>query len=283
MRLVRFKSDSDLPIPGIVENQSVKEISISSSNLTTASDPFGEVLELLTTKGPEAVVQAADETGPSATTLVEKDIFPPISENGRLFALGGVYTQHIRERNQPLNKVPSQWLVPETAIVGPQDPIVLPERVSDSVIPAVELGVVIGKSGKYIEERDALDHIAGYTIINDITARTEWPGPMAYKLMDTFSPCGPHVVTTDELDQRVGLDMSVRHAGDRICQGSTSSMRFTIPFIVSYLSSIVELRPGDVISTGDPGRVDGVLSQGETVTASISGIGSLTNPVEIRK
>jgi len=209
-------------------------------------------------------------------------IRPPIPSAGRLFALGGVYTQHIRERGQPLNSVPSQWVVPETAVVGPGEPIVVPNRVTESVVPAVELGVVIGRGGKDIEERDAFDHVAGYTVVNDVTARTEWPGPMAYKLLDTFSPCGPHIMTADEVDRPMRLEMSLDHGGARICEGSSASMRFTISFIVSYLSTIIELRPGDVISTGDPGRVDGVLRDGESVMAAIQSVGELTNPVSFK-
>ena len=209
----------------------------------------------------------------------EIELLAPVGTKSRLFALGGAYPQHLRERDQDLSPVPSQWYVPDTAVIGPNDDIRLPDRVSGSVLPAVELGVVIGDGGRYIDAQNALDHVAGYTVVNDVTARTDWPGPMAYKLMDTFSPCGPVVTTADDIASTADLKATLHRNGERICHGTTAGMRFTISFIVSFLSTIVELRPGDVISTGDPGRVESSIEPGDTVTASVEGVGELTNTV----
>lgn len=203
----------------------------------------------------------------------------PVASDARIIALGGAFASHLRERGNDLSTVPSQWIVPPTSVVGPDDPIVLAERVSENVRPAVELGVVIGRGGRNITETEALDHVAGYTIVNDVTARTDWPGPMAYKLMDTFSPCGPHVVPADRVDDPLDLAMEIRHAGRTICRGSTAGLRFTLSFIISYLSTILTLRPGDVISTGDPGDVSGELVPGSPVKLEIDSVGTLSNPV----
>lgn len=209
----------------------------------------------------------------------EIELLEPLGTESRLFALGGAYPQHLRERGQDLSPVPSQWYVPDSAVVGPGDAIRLPERVSGSVLPAVELGVVIGEGGRYIDAQNALDYVAGYTVVNDVTARTDWPGPMAYKLLDTFSPCGPLVTTADEVASTENLKATLHRNGERICHGSTAGMRFTISFIVSFLSTIVELRPGDIISTGDPGRVESSIEPGDTVTARVEEVGELTNSV----
>jgi 2-keto-4-pentenoate hydratase/2-oxohepta-3-ene-1,7-dioic acid hydratase in catechol pathway len=209
----------------------------------------------------------------------EVTLHAPIPSAGRLFCFGAVYTGHVSDAGLGLTFDPNQWLIPDNAIIGPEDEIVLPDRVADNVKPAAELCVVIGQAGKYIEPSDAYDHIAGYSISNDVTTRTEWPGPMAYKMLDTFSPVGPHVTTTDEVGRPMNLDIVMRQDGDVICQGSTSGMRFSLSFLVSYLSTITELRPGDVISTGDPGGIEDSLTPGSTVEIEIEDVGKLTNEV----
>jgi 2-keto-4-pentenoate hydratase/2-oxohepta-3-ene-1,7-dioic acid hydratase in catechol pathway len=203
----------------------------------------------------------------------------PVPADGRVICLGGMYTQHTRERNDQLSRVPSQWLAPDCAVIGPDEPVVLPERVSEHVVPAAELGVVIGQECRYLNEEAVSDYIAGYTVCNDITARTDWPGPMAYKLMEGFWPTGPSITPAYDVTNPTALDMTIDVGEERICEGSTTSMRFSLPFAVSYLSQILKLRPGDVISTGDPGRVNGRLQPGADVTVSIESVGTLTNPV----
>jgi len=245
---------------------------------------FIQSLRHLTRDGTDYLKDVANKAPESAyNSESEVDILSPIGSEGRLFALGGVYTRHLRERDASLNKVPSQWLVPKTAIVGPNEPIILLERIKESVMPAVELCIVIGQRGKYIEERNAMEYVAGYSIANDLTARADWPGAMAYKLIDTFSPCGPGVTPRDQIRNINSLKMTLHQDGECICEGSTASMRFSIPFLISYLSSIIELRPGDIISTGDPGRVKRELIVGEPIRASIEGVGSIQNPVTTAK
>jgi 2-keto-4-pentenoate hydratase/2-oxohepta-3-ene-1,7-dioic acid hydratase in catechol pathway len=169
--------------------------------------------------------------------------------------------------------------MPDSAIVGPGDPIVLPERVAEHVMPAAELCVIVGRSGKYIDPTNAFDYVAGYSVSNDVTARTDWPGPMAYKMMDTFSPVGPYIRTAEQVPNPGNLDIKMRLDDEVICEGNTSAMRFSVSFMLSYVSTITEIQPGDVISTGDPGGVAKRLRPGVTAEIEIGDVGKLSNPV----
>lgn len=163
MKLLRCDFGDGVPRPAVEHEGSIVDLTRTDLvDTTTEQATFGTVLAELAADGvgclEAAVVDAAESASrsPSAVTIVE-----PVASSGRFFALGGVYTQHLRERGQSLSRVPSQWIVPDTAIVGPDDPIVIPNRVRESVMPAVEFCVVIGKRGRYIREHDAMDHVAG--------------------------------------------------------------------------------------------------------------------------
>jgi 2-keto-4-pentenoate hydratase/2-oxohepta-3-ene-1,7-dioic acid hydratase in catechol pathway len=218
-----------------------------------------------------------------ATTVYNENAVskhPPLAAGSRLFCLGGVYTSHLEDRGRDLWAIPEQWYVPETAVVGPNEPIVLPDRVGEIVKPAIELAVVIGRGGHNINETDALDHVAGFTISNDITARGDWPGPRGYKIMETFNPCGPTVTPSNEIANPLDLEMTIQNGEEIICRGNTRGHRFTISFIISYMSKLIELQPGDVLSTGDPGNVSAHLQPGTDVKLEIESIGELHNRVE---
>jgi 2-keto-4-pentenoate hydratase/2-oxohepta-3-ene-1,7-dioic acid hydratase in catechol pathway len=276
MKIVRFSPRTDSTVhAGIVRDETVVEVE-SPAN-TSERAPFDSVLASVTgteDKDMENRIENRD-----VFDMGEVKIRAPISGSSRLFCLGGVYTGHLSDAGLELTFDPNQWIIPNNAIVGPEEAIILPDRVAENVKPAAELCVVIGQAGKYIEPSEAYDHVAGYSISNDVTARTEWPGPMAYKMMDTFSPIGPHITTADDVGRPMSLDIVMRQDGDVICQGSTSGMRFSLSFLVSYLSTITELRPGDVISTGDPGGVERNLKPGSTVAIRIEDVGVLTNKV----
>lgn len=271
------RPDADWSYPAIVDGDSF-HIAPNSGPRTV-----GELLETYHMDGPEEARESlsTDGNGPLRVSRTDATLHAPISPDARLFCMGGAYTSHLRERDRSLFVVPHQWLVPDSSIVGPGDAIELPRSVSEDVMPAVELAVVLGKGGSYIDEAAAVDHIAGFTITNDVTARTDWPGPRGYKIMDTFSPCGPHIVTADEIDDPLDLEMEIRQDGETICTGSTAGHRFTLSFIVSYLSTIFELRAGDIISTGDPGGVGDRLRPGSTLESEVENVGVLENDVTL--
>jgi len=280
LRRCRFEGGS--PRPGL-ERDDGSVVDLTETALVASerqSDAFACALERLAQEETACLVDAvADVPGRAVYPASAVDTVAPLATDGRFIALGDVYTDHLIEGGHSIPSVPAQWVVPRTAVVGPGEPIVVPDRVRESVTPAVELCLVVGRGGRDIDEADAMDHIAGYTVSNDVTAKTDWPGPMAYKLLDTFSPCGPGVTSADQVDSPTSLEMTLHQNGECICSGSSAGMRFSLPFIVRFLSSIMALRPGDVISAGDPGGVRGTLSVGTTITASIESVGRLENPV----
>jgi acylpyruvate hydrolase len=262
--------------PGALRNGTVIDLGDTDLGRAGLDEVFSTHLD-----DPEAVseaIEAAERTG-DVFDRESIEMEAPVAKDARVISLGGAFASHLRERRSPLNKVPSQWVMPDTSVIGPNDPIELDERVRENTLPAVELGVVIGRRGSDISETTTHEYVAGFTIVNDITARTEWPGAMAYKLMDTFCPCGPHVVTPEEVTDPHDLDVEIRQSGEKICAGRTAGLRFTISFMISYISTILTLRPGDVIATGDPGDVQDSLAVGETIELEIEDIGVLKNPV----
>lgn len=278
MRFVSFAPTGDSASrPGVLRGGRVTDLgSIDPVEAEPDRSSLGRLLEAHTEGILDGETAGADTP---EYDRAEVDLHAPVAGDARLLCLGGAYPSHLRARGQELDSVPSVWSAPDTSIVGPDEPIVLPDRVSEHVVPAVELGVVIGIGGAHIGQTRAYDHVAGYTIVNDVTARTDWPGPMAYKLLDTFSPCGPAIHPADRIEDPHRLDMSIRIDGEAVCEGSTAGIRFSIPFVVSYLSTIFELRPGDVIATGDPAGVEGRLRDGARVDTEIETVGTLSNPV----
>lgn len=278
MNLVRFCDPDDGKVrAGIHRDDEV--IQIEGLQHDHAKDPFESLLQTVTNTDSIDLNSRFEEG--RAYTRSSVDLLPPLPRSRRLFCLGGVYTGHLRDAGLELTVDPNQWVMPENAIVGPEEDILIPKRVSENVKPAAELCVVIGRSGKYIQPMKAFNYVAGYSISNDVTARTDWPGPMAYKMMDTFSPIGPHVMTAEAVDRPMNLDIEMRQNGEVICQGNTSGMRFTLSFLVSYLSAMTKLHPGDVISCGDPGGVEQALRPDSTVEIEIENVGVLSNRVRM--
>jgi 2-keto-4-pentenoate hydratase/2-oxohepta-3-ene-1,7-dioic acid hydratase in catechol pathway len=175
-----------------------------------------------------------------------------------------------------------------SAICGPEDDVVIP-RGSEKTDWEVELGVVIGTPAKYVSEADALSHVAGYCVVNDVSERAfqlEGTGQWVKgKSSDTFGPVGPWLVTTDEIPDPQSLDMWLDVDGRRFQQGSTSTMVFGVAYLVSYLSRFMSLQPGDIISTGTPPGVGMAqhppvyLCDGNVVRLGIEGLGQQSQRV----
>lgn len=225
---------------------------------------------------------------------------PAVSENTRLGAcVGGIgkficiglnYSDHAAETGAKVPDEPIIFAKATSAVVGPNDDVYLP-RGSKKTDWEVELGVVIGAPAKYVSEADAMQHVAGYCVINDISEREfqiERSGQWTKgKSSDTFGPTGPWLVTPDEVPNPQSLAMWLDVDGQRMQDGNTNTMVYGVAFLVSYLSQFFTLHPGDVISTGTPPGVGmGMkpepvfLKEGQTMSLGIEGLGTQTQYVK---
>ncbi len=210
-------------------------------------------------------------------------IGPCVGNVGKMVCIGLNYSDHAAESGLDLPPEPVVFFKATSAISGPNDAIEIP-RDSTALDWEVELAIVIGKDGKYIDESNAWDHIAGYCVVNDVSERDfqihrsgQW---VKGKSADTFGPMGPWLVTRDEIADPQDLSMKLEVNGESRQNGSTSTMVYQVPFLVSYVSRFMSLQAGDVISTGTPPGVGmgmkppQYLKEGDVVTLEIDGLGS---------
>ncbi len=223
---------------------------------------------------------------------IDPDSLPLVAGNPRLgAAVGGIgkficiglnYADHAAESGLSVPPEPVIFAKYTSAVCGPNDPIIIP-RGSKKTDWEVELAFVIGKGGKYIDQADAMAHVAGYMICNDVSERafqTERSGQWSKgKSSDNFGPLGPWLVTRDEVANPHDLEMWLSVNGEMMQNGSTGTMVYQIPFLVSYLSQFFTLHPGDVVSTGTPPGVGmgmkppRYLKAGDVVELGIKGLG----------
>lgn len=217
--------------------------------------------------------------------LVEGDprLGPCVAGTGKFICIGLNYSDHAAETGATVPPEPIIFMKASSAIVGPNDNVTIP-RGSEKTDWEVELGVVIGKTAKYVSEADALDYVAGYCVTNDVSERafqTERSGQWTKgKSCDTFGPLGPWLVTKDEVPDPQNLGMWLTVNGEKMQDGSSKTMVYGVAFLVSYLSQFMSLHPGDVISTGTPPGVGmglkppRYLKAGDVVELGIEGLGS---------
>ncbi len=206
-----------------------------------------------------------------------------VGQVGKFVCIGLNYADHAAESGMDIPAEPIIFNKWTSAICGPNDDIEIP-RGSLKTDWEVELGVVIGKGGRYIDEANAMDHVAGYCVINDVSER-EWQLERGGswdkgKGFDTFGPLGPWLVTRDEIPDPHGLNLWLEVDGHRYQQGNTRTLIFNVPYLIAYLSRCMSLQPGDVISTGTPPGVGlGIkptpvfLRAGQTIRLGIDGLG----------
>jgi acylpyruvate hydrolase len=211
----------------------------------------------------------------------------PIAHPNKITCIGLNYADHAREQGSEPPAAPIFFLKSHNTICGPGDPIKLPPN-SAKVDYEAEFAVVIGKRGRRIPESDAHKYIAGYTLLHDVSARDmQFSDNQWYrgKSCDTFAPTGPWIVTAEEITDPDNLRIALTLNGETMQDSNTRNLIFKVPFLISYLSQSVTWEVGDLISTGTPPGV-GVfrkppvfLKAGDTVSVSVEGIGTLTNPV----
>ena len=227
------------------------------------------------------------ESSTEAYPLNSVTLLAPVPRPPKLICVGLNYRDHALESKMEIPKVPTIFSKFPIAVIGPGESIVLPKNSTQPDYEA-EFAFVIGRGGRHIPAERWQEHVFGYTIINDVSARdfqmatTQW---LMGKTFDTFAPMGPHIVSADEIPDPHALDISLSINGEVLQHSNTRELIFKIPELVAYLSSVVTLEPGDVVSTGTPAGV-GVarkpqrfLRAGDDVVVRVEGIGELRNSV----
>ena len=225
--------------------------------------------------------------GQPGTPLDQVRLLAPIPKPRKLICVGLNYRDHAEETGQEIPKVPTIFNKFATAVIAPGDPIILP-RVSTSPDYEAEFAFVIGRGGRHVAPENWANHIFGYTILNDVSARdyqratSQW---LIGKTFDTFAPIGPWIVTKDEIADPHALDIRMVINGEVLQDSNTKHLIFKIPELVAYLSSVFTLEPGDIVSTGTPSGVGAArkpprwLRPGDDVRVLVPAIGELRNPV----
>ena len=216
---------------------------------------------------------------------------PPVAKVGKFLCIGLNYSDHAAETNSPIPAEPILFMKATSAITGPDDPVIIP-RDSEKTDWEVELGVVIGREVRYIDEAEALDAVAGYCVINDVSERAfqlersgQW---VKGKSADSFGPMGPYLVTRDEVADPQKLRLWLEVDGKRFQDGSTETMVFGVAHLISYVSRFMSLQPGDVISTGTPPGVGMgqkpqiFLRPGNVIRLGVEGLGEQHQVVQAR-
>jgi len=207
----------------------------------------------------------------------------PVAHVGKIVAIGLNYSDHAEETNQQIPTEPIVYLKAISSLSGPSDPVMLPKNARKADWEA-ELGIVIGSKASYVDEATALDYVAGYCVVNDVSEREyqferggTWDKGKGF---DTFAPVGPWLVTPDDVGDPQALDIWLDVNGERMQSGNTSAMIFTCAQIISYVSSVMSLHPGDIIITGTPpGAGIGqkphavFLKPGDVMSLGVSGLG----------
>lgn len=271
MKIVTFCLVDGNPRPGILLEDGIIDLS---------EQKFESVLELIS-GGGKAVAEGRKVALDVATLMA------PLENPPRIFCIGLNYRDHAIESKMDIPWVPTVFLKLASAIVGPGAPIVLPKNSKQPDYEA-EMAVVIGKGGFRIAAEAWREHVFGYTILNDVSARdvqlatSQWT---LGKSFPTFCPMGPAIVTADAIADPHRLDIRLDIDGEELQHSNTRKLIFRIPDLIAYISSITPLMAGDVISTGTPQGVglgrnpQRWLVPGETVTVAIEGLGELVNPV----
>ena len=278
MRLVTYR-DRDRSIkPGVLLGEEIVDISDHVANIRS-----------LIEQGPDALGRLRNflQGKTHSTPLASVELLAPLQNPPRIFCLGLAYRDHALETHQEIPKVPTIFLKLTSALTGPRSPVVLPKLTQQPDYEA-EFAFVIGTGGKNISPNNWEEHIFGYTIMNDVTARDVQLSTSQWSLgksFDTFAPLGPAIVTKDEVPDPHALEIKLTIGGEVLQHSNTHELIFRIPDLIAYLSVIAPLQAGDIVSTGTPAGV-GLgrtphrwLRPGETIVTEVESLGQLANPV----
>jgi 2-keto-4-pentenoate hydratase/2-oxohepta-3-ene-1,7-dioic acid hydratase in catechol pathway len=297
MRLITYRRDKSVSC-GILIDEGIIDV----PSVWPGPNPPRSINQILQ-KGPDCINALAGLVAKAEAFIPCDDIqlLAPILRPGKVIGLAGNYSKHIKEAGLALglsdsprqSTMPRPFIMPPTVITGPDSEIPWPVY-SEQVDYEIELAVIIGKRARCVKADDALDYVAGYSICNDISARsvtfkkgrTQRPWDEFYdwlngKWADGFLPLGPYLVTVDEIDDVQNLNMKLCVNGKARQQANTSEMIYPVADVVSFLSHIMTLEPGDCIATGTPAGVamatGDFLQPGDRIECTIEKIGTLTN------
>lgn len=298
MRLVTYRSPSGEPRAGILVDQDGTDAVIDIAAASRGALP-ADLLSIIA-KGDAVAPALAQLTAAEAVPLADRSLLTPIARPGKLLAAAGNYQAHVIEGGRPAvdktRTVPKLFLKPTTSIIGPGDVLELPD-VSSAVDWELELAIVIGTGGRNIPVESALDHVFGYTVINDISARRmdwdiaeraegAWEGFFDWlegKWVDGFAPIGPWIVTSDEVPDPDALKLRLLVNGKVRQEATTAEMIFDTRELIAFASRLMTLEPGDIIATGTPAGVGDThgnyLAEGDVMEGWVEKIGTLVTPV----
>jgi acylpyruvate hydrolase len=232
----------------------------------------------------ELAARAADAD--ARVALADVRLLAPVPDPEKIVCLGLNYRDHAAEAGQEIPAAPMWFAKFANSLIGSGEPIVLPPAHADHVDYEAELAVVIGRAALRVSAERALDYVAGAMPFNDVTARDlQFQNPLwtSGKAIDTFAPCGPALVTLDQIDDLQSLTLRTRVNGETLQEGTTANQIFGVAEVVAWLSRTMTLLPGDVIATGTPAGVGAskgrFLGDGDSVEIEVEGLGALVNPV----
>lgn len=276
--------------PGVLDGDQVIDLAAAGCPV----DETGDLLRIV--RGGDAMLERVREALHSPRRRVfdleEVTVTAPLHNPSKIIAVGLNYIDHCEEAKLPVPKEPVLFTKWPNSITGPYDELHWPEKVTREVDYEVELGVVIGRRGRNISEKDALDYVCGYTVVNDVSARDlqfanakQWDRG---KSLDTFCPWGPYIVTRDEVGDPHKLDVRTVLNGKEMQKSNTSKLVFNINQIIAYASQGTTLMPGDLIPTGTPfgvgfSRTPPVfLKHGDICECEVERVGKIINKVNLQ-
>jgi len=298
MKLVRFSTNGHAPRLGILDGERIVDVqqSLAASLVRRGVVRAQEIADALVPHSTRRFLEGGVASAEAVAAITEKVTVPrgsarlhaPIHDPGKFICIGLNYKDHAEEAGMPIPKEPPIFPKWNNTVLDPGEAILRP-RGSTQLDWEVELGVVIGRQARFVSREQALDHVWGYVNINDVSARdfqfitSQWS---AGKIADTFAPIGPWIADRAEIPDPHVLDLKTWVNGTLMQNGSTRNFIFDVRYLVSYLSGIMTLSPGDLIATGTPAGVGFSrkppirLQPGDTVRLEITGLGTLENPVK---
>ena len=280
MRLLTYQT-ADGPAAAI----QVDETLVPADAVDAPASTVRGLLEALDGEGLRELAARA-ETAEERVPLAEATLCAPIPDANKIICLGLNYRDHAEETGQEIPAAPMWFAKFANSLSGSGQPIVLPAAHAEYVDYEAELALVVGRTARNVEAEDALSYLAGAMPFNDVSARDlQLQNPLwtSGKAIDTFAPCGPALVTLDEVGDLTSLGLRTRINGEVLQRGTTAKLIFGPADLVAWLSRTITLLPGDIIATGTPAGVGAAqgrfLRDGDTVEVAIDGLGTLVNPV----